>query len=100
MKAITSILSILALSATLNAAEGDKKPEAGKDKPKLSPEEMFKRVDKDGNGSVSKEEYMAGPGKKDAAKGAERFGKLDKNADGSLSKEEFAAGATKKKKDA
>ena len=32
MKAITSILSILALAATLNAAEGDKKPEAGKKK--------------------------------------------------------------------
>jgi Ca2+-binding EF-hand superfamily protein len=101
MKSITSILSILALAATLNAAEGDaKKPAAeGDKKAKASPEEMFKRIDKDGNGSISKEEYMAGPGKKDAAKGAERFGKLDKNTDGSLSKEEFTV-APKKKKDA
>lgn len=98
MKAITSILSILALTATLNAAEGDKKPEAGKDKPKMNPEEMFKKLDKDGNGSISKEEYLASPGaKKDAAKATERFGKMDKNSDGSLSKEEMTP---KKKKDA
>jgi Ca2+-binding EF-hand superfamily protein len=109
MKAITSILSILALTATLNAAEGDKKPEGdapkkpaaegGKDKPKMSPEEAFKKLDKDSNGSISKEEFMAGPGKKDATKGAEMFGKKDKNSDGSLSKEEFTAPG-KKKKDA
>jgi len=99
MKSITSILAILALAATVHAAEGDKKPEAGKKKAP-NPEEMFKRLDKDGNGSISKEEYMASPqAKKDEAKAAERFGKLDKNGDGSLSKEEFAA-ATKKKKDA
>lgn len=100
MKAITSILSILALAATLSAAEGDapKKPAEGdKGKPKMSPEEMFKKLDKDGNGSISKEEYMASPGaKKDAAKATERFGKMDKNSDGSLSKEEM----TPKKKDA
>lgn len=97
MKAITSILAVLALSVSLNAAEGDaKKPEAGK--PKMNPEEAFKKLDKDGNGSISKEEFMAGPGKKDAAKGAEMFGKKDKNADGSLSKEEFIV-APKKKKD-
>ncbi|MBE2281925.1 MAG: EF-hand domain-containing protein [Prosthecobacter sp.] len=95
MKSITSILSILALAATLNAAEGDKKPEAGKKKAP-NPEEMFKKLDKDGNGSISKEEFMASPGaKKDEAKAAERFGKMDKNSDGSLSKEEMTP---KKKK--
>ena len=51
---------------------------------------MFKKLDKDGNGSVSKEEFLASPGaKKDAAKATERFGKMDKNSDGSLSKEEM-----------
>jgi len=101
MKAITSILSILALAATLNAADGDapKKPEAGKgDKPKMSPEERFKALDKDSNGTISKEEFMASPGaKKDAAKAGEMFTKMDKNTDGSLSKEEMTP---KKKKDA
>ncbi len=120
MKAFVSTLSILALAATLNAAEGDKKPEGDapkkpsaegdapkrpsaegdKGKPKFNPEEMFKRLDKDSNGSISKEEFLASPGaKKDAAKAEERFGKMDKNSDGSLSKEEMTH-APKKKKDA
>ncbi len=95
MKAITSILAVLALAASAYAAEGDaKKPEAGKKK--AAPGDYFKRLDKDGNGSISKEEFMASPAaKKDAAKAAERFGKMDKNSDGSLSKEEMAP---KKKK--
>jgi hypothetical protein len=97
MKSITSILAILALAATVNAAEGDKKPEGGKKKaPDM--EAMFKKLDKDGNGSISKEEYMASPqAKKDEAKAGERFGKMDKDKDGSLSKAEMTP---KKKKDA
>lgn len=91
MKAITSILSILALAATLNAAEGDaKKPEAGKKKAPPSPEQRLKMLDKDGNGSVSKEEFLASPAaKKDATKAGEQFTKMDKNSDGSLSLEEL-----------
>ena len=101
MKAITSILSILALAATLNAADGDapKKPaaEAGKKAPP-SPEAMMKALDKNTDGKVSKEEFMASPGaKKDEAKAAERFGKMDKDKDGSLTLEEMTP---KKKKDA
>lgn len=99
MKSITSILAILALAATVNAAEGDKKPEEGAKK-KANPEEVFKRLDKDANGSVSKEEFLASPqAKKDEAKATERWTKLDKDANGSLTKEEFTAGG-KKKKDA
>lgn len=99
MKAITSILAVLALSVSLNAAEGDaKKPEG--EKKKANPEEAFKKLDKDGNGSISKEEFMASPqAKKDEAKAGEAFGRKDKNSDGSLSKEEFIV-APKKKKDA
>ena len=100
MKSITSILAILALAATVNAAEGDaKKPEGGKKKaPDM--EAMFKKLDKDGNGSVSKDEFLASPqGKKDATKAGEVFGKKDKDGDGSLSMKEFAAQG-KKKKDA
>lgn len=93
MKSITSILAILALAVTVNAAD-EKKPEAGKKK--MNPEEMFKKLDKDGNGSVSKEEYMASPNaKKDEAKATERFGKMDKDSNGSLSLEEMTP---KKKK--
>lgn len=97
MKAITSILAILALAATVNAAEPGKKGE-GKKKGPPSPEQRLKMLDKDGNGSVSKEEFMASPqAKKDAAKAGEQFGKMDKNSDGSLSLEELTP---KKKKNA
>ncbi len=110
MKVITTLLTVLALTSfTLNAAEeGAKKPaeegapkkaaEEGAKKPKGNPEEMFKKLDKDANGSVSKEEFLAGPfGKKDPTKAEETFKKKDKDGDGSLSKEEFLP---KKKKDA
>ncbi len=98
MKAITSILAILALAATVSAAEGDKKPEAGKKKAPPTPEQRLKMLDKDNNGSVSKEEYMASPAaKKDATKAGEQFTRMDKNGDGSLSLEELTP---KKKKDA
>jgi Ca2+-binding EF-hand superfamily protein len=96
MKAITTILSVLALASFVNAAEGDAK----KDKPKMDPEKAFAKLDANSDGSVSKEEFMASPqAKKDAAKAEESFGKRDKDKDGKISKEEFTA-APKKKKDA
>lgn len=99
MKSITSILAILALAATVNAADDAKKPADGAKK-KANPEEAFKRLDKDANGSVSKEEYLASPqAKKDAAKAEKSFTAKDKDANGSLTKEEFTA-MGKKKKDA
>ncbi|HEY1051703.1 MAG TPA: EF-hand domain-containing protein [Prosthecobacter sp.] len=98
MKSITSILAILALAVTVNAAD-EKKPEEGAKK-KANPEEAFKKLDKDANGSVTKEEWAASPqAKKDAAKAEKMFSGKDKNGDGSLSKEEFTAPG-KKKKDA
>ena len=50
---------------------------------------MFKRKDKDGDGFLSKEEFVAKA--KDAAKAETAFGKKDKDSDGKLSKEEFTA---------
>lgn len=96
MKVITSLLAILALSAVTSfAAEGDKKPEGDKGKPKLTPEEMFTKKDADKDGKVSKEEYLKGS--KDAAKSEASFTNKDKDKDGSLSKEEFTAAPKKKK---
>ncbi len=101
MKAITSLLAILALSAvTVIAADGDapKKPEGDKGKPKMNPEELLKKLDTDKDGKVSKAEWLASPqAKKDEAKATERFGKFDKNSDGFLNLEELTP---KKKKDA
>lgn len=49
-------------------------------------------ADKDGDGFVSKEEFMATDGaKKDAEKAANRFAQLDKNGDGKISADEFKA---------
>jgi hypothetical protein len=97
MKSIVTLLTVLGLASFSFAAEGDaKKPQGGK--PKMSPADMFKKLDKDANGSVSKEEFLASPGaKKDAAKAETAFGKKDKDANGSLSMEEFAAAPKKKK---
>ena len=90
MKALTTILAVLALGTfVVNAA--DEKPKA-----KMTPEEAFKKKDGNGDGKVSKEEFLASPqAKKDAAKAEERFGKMDKDKDGSLTVEEMTP---KKKK--
>jgi Ca2+-binding EF-hand superfamily protein len=84
------------------AAEGDAPPKPAKpDKPKATPEDVFKKLDKDGDGSLSLEEFKASPaGKKDAAKAEDAFKRKDKNNDQKLSLEEFKARAPKKEKDA
>jgi Ca2+-binding EF-hand superfamily protein len=101
MKVITSLLAILALCAvTTFAADGDapKKPEGDKGKPKMSPEDLLKKLDTDKDGKISKEEWMASPqAKKDEAKATERFTRMDKNSDGFITLEEQTP---KKKKDA
>ena len=91
---ITGILSILALAGRLAVAEDAAKPgEPGKpgEGKRPSPEEIFKKLDANADGSVSKDEFMAGPrAKQDPAKGGEHFTRMDTDKDGKLSKEEFA----------
>ena len=95
MKVITSILALAALAVTVNAAEGDKKPEGKK---KGDPEAAFKKLDSNSDGSISKEEWAASPqAKKDAAKADKMFAGKDKDKDGKISKEEFTAAPKKKK---
>jgi Ca2+-binding EF-hand superfamily protein len=88
MKTLTSLLSVLALSASISLAADEAKPE----KPKASPEEMFKKLDKDGDGKLSIDEYR---GKKEASEVEAKFKDLDKDGDGKLSVEEFSARAGK-----
>ena len=111
-KLITSILAITTSAFLATAADGDKpadaKPaepaaDAGKKgagkKPHASPEEMFKKMDANNDGSVSLEEFKTvGIGKKDPAKGEEIFKKRDKDSDGKITKEEFAPARKGKKK--
>ena len=92
------ILSILLLAAVSFGVAG---VVSAADKPKDKPDAAarFKKIDKDGNGKVSLEEFV---GKKEGDKktAAEKaFGKKDKDGDGSLTLEEFSAKPKKKKKD-
>ncbi len=64
-------------------------PVMAADKPKRDPEAVFKKMDKNSDGKVTKEEFSAVA--KDAAKADKAFAKLDKDGDGSLTLEEFKA---------
>jgi hypothetical protein len=102
MKSITTILSVLALGATVALAADEKPaapaaPAAKTGKPKPDPATIFKKLDTNNDGKVSADEFKAGPmGKKDPAKADELFGKKDKDGDKNLSLEEFSAHGKKK----
>lgn len=88
-------LLTVALATPSFGADGEKKPA----KPK---KDQFAKVDANGDGKVSLEEFkiQAAKAKKDPKPTDEqiekRFKKLDKDASGDLSKEEMAAGQGKK----
>jgi hypothetical protein len=88
MKHLPSLLTLLALGASVALA--------------ADPEKAFKKLDTDGDGAISLEEFKAGPaGKKDASKIEALFKKKDKDGDGKLSPEEMhkAKGDAKNSKD-
>ncbi|MCE9611057.1 MAG: EF-hand domain-containing protein [Chthoniobacter sp.] len=107
MKSLTTIVAALALGSIAFAADekpapppgaphadGDKKPHGpGGDRPRMNPEDVFKKLDADSSGDVSLAEFKAGPrAQKDPAKAEEFYKKMDANNDGKLTLEEFKAG--------
>lgn len=105
MKSLTTLVAALALGSIAFAAdekpapppgapphaEGDKKPHG--DKPHMSPEDAFKKLDADNNGEVSLEEFKASPrAQKEPAKAEEYYKKMNTSNDGKLTLEQFKAG--------
>jgi hypothetical protein len=113
LRSLPTFAAIVALSSVASFAQDKAEPKADAKaetkapdapapaapaKPKLTPEERFKKMDANGDGALSLEEFL-GKAKPDAkAAKEEEFKKLDKDGNGSLSLEEFVAGATRGKK--
>lgn len=85
MKSLMLLTLGLAFALPLHAEETPKT-----EKPKHTPEEMFKKKDADGDGFITKEEFAKGS--KDSAKAEGLFAKKDTDSDGKLSLAEFSAG--------
>jgi EF-hand domain pair len=104
MKNYLQALGAMILATSLSY--GEEAP-AKPDKPKApNPEKMFKKLDTDGNGSLSLEEFKASPrGQKNPDKAEEAYKKMDADSKDGVSLEEFKAAAPapgkgKKKEDA
>lgn len=93
MKTCIQTLGILALAITFTHGQ-DAPAGGGQEKKRPDPEKIFKKLDSDGNGSVSLEELKAShKGQKDPAKAEEVFKKIDADSNGSISEQEFKAHA-------
>ncbi|MCS6852930.1 MAG: EF-hand domain-containing protein [Gemmataceae bacterium] len=90
LSVLTSVLTGLLLVAGAPGADDNNKP-------RFDPEAIFKKVDANGDGKLSKEEFQKitelgkGKGRGDRAKEmiGKLFEKLDANNDGSLSLDEY-----------
>ena len=98
MKSLLTTFGALAFAGTLALAE-DKPPgpppggPGGDGKGRPNPEEVFKKLDANADGSITLDEFKAGPrAQKDPAHAEEAFKKMDKDGDGKVTLEEFKAG--------
>ena len=74
-------------------------PALAEEKKKATPEEMFKKMDANSDGKVSKEEFVGKKKDDKLTKAEAMFKKKDKNNDESLDLDEFKAAGKKGKKD-
>lgn len=84
MKFLITAMTALALCFAANAADEKKA-----DKPKYDPEAAFKKMDANGDGCLSLDEFKAKA--KDATKAEATFKAKDKDGDGKLTLDEFKA---------
>ena len=94
MKACFNTLSAMALATSLSfAADKPKGPPHGpgpEGRPK--PEEIFKKLDANGDGNITLDEFKKGPKAQEHPEKAEEvFKKIDANSDGNITLEEFKA---------
>ncbi len=97
MKTIITTLGIIATATSLSfgqPAQGPGGPEGqrGPKGQRPAPEEVFAKLDADSSGSISLDEFKAGPrAAENPEKAAEIFAKIDADSDGSVTLEEFKA---------
>lgn len=92
------ILAVAVLAGFLAGTFAPTADAAEKDGKKRDPEAVFKKLDKDGDGKLTFDEYKGKAEGKKAEAAEKRFKKMDTNEDQALSLDEFKAGIPKKKK--
>ena len=87
------IFTLLLAIPAIALAEDTNAPSGGGNsgKPKKDPAARFQGMDKNKDGKLSKEEFMANKKGEYAAQGEKAFAGKDKDGDGSLTFEEFSA---------
>lgn len=81
MRKIPMILAVAAVVLTAQPGWAEEAGARAGGRGGHGPGQMFQNLDKDGNGSISKAEFLAGA--------EARFAKMDKNSDGELTKDEM-----------
>lgn len=97
MKHIKFIALCLSLALPAFAEETQKEGDAANQPKKPDMKQIFKKKDKDGDGFLSKDEFVNKKAK-DPSKAETAFTKKDKDNDGKLSEAEFTAHGKKKEK--
>ena len=72
-------------------------PVAAQDEKKGDPEARFKRLDKDGDGKLTLEEFKGNRTGEKAEQAEKQFKRIDKDGDSKLTLDEYKAGQRKKK---
>jgi Ca2+-binding EF-hand superfamily protein len=81
---LATVLTAITIAAPALADEGDKKAAA---------KERFEDMDRDGNGKLTLQEFIAGRSREESVRFAKIFAKIDSDNDGIVTAAEFKAGA-------